>query len=113
MNDEEPIEHDFNLVDLEAQDEHKTLQQVIKEKYSHVMELKDNLARAKFIISFLEQENNQLKAKRLAMKKEKFKTKKQEMKGKELVEGQEKDQEQWVLQSLFRKKENKGHQWKN
>ena len=50
------------------------------------MELKDNFARAKFIISFLEKENNQLKAKQLAMEKEKFKSKKQEMKGKEVVD---------------------------
>ena len=41
------------------------------------MELKDNLDRAKFIISFLEQENNQHKAKQLIMEKEKFKAKKQ------------------------------------
>lgn len=76
MNDEKPIEHDFDLVDLEAHDENKTLQQVIKENYSEIMELKDNLERTKFIISFLEQENSQLKAKQLVMEKEQFKAKK-------------------------------------
>jgi len=50
------------------------------------MELKDNLERAKFIISFLEQEISQLKAKKLVMEKEQFKSNKQEMKGKEVVE---------------------------
>ena len=50
------------------------------------MELKDNLSRAKFIISFLEQENSQLKAKLLVMEKEQFKAKKKEMKGKAVVE---------------------------
>lgn len=63
LHDEEPIEDDSDLVDLEAHDERKTLKQVIKEKDSHLMELKENLERVKFIISFLEQENNQLKAK--------------------------------------------------
>jgi len=50
------------------------------------MELKDNLARAKIIISFLKQENNQLKAKQLVMEKNKFKAKKQEMKYKVVVD---------------------------
>lgn len=86
MHDEEPIEHDFDLFELEAHDEHQTLEQVIKEKYSHTMDVKDNLERAKFIISFLEQENSQLNAQKLAIEKEKFKVKKQEMKGKELVD---------------------------
>ena len=76
MHDEEPIENVFDLVDLEAHDEHKTLKQVIKEKDYHLMELKDNLERVKFIFSFLEQENNQLKAKQLVMEKGKFKAKK-------------------------------------
>ena len=50
------------------------------------MELKDNLERAKFLISFLEQENSQLKAKKLVMEKEQFKAKKQEIKGKAVVD---------------------------
>ena len=86
MHDEDPIEHDFDLVDLEAHDEHQNFKQVIKEKDSQIMELKDSFERAKFIISFLEQENNQLKAKQLVMEKEQFKGKKQEMKGKVVVD---------------------------
>ena len=86
LHDEEPIDHNFDLVYLEAHGEHKTLQQVIKDKDSQIMELKDNLERAKFIISFLEQENSQVKAKQLVMEKEKFKAKKQEMKGKKVVD---------------------------
>jgi len=43
LHDEEPTKHDFDLVDLEAHVEHKTLQQVIKGKDSQIMELKDNL----------------------------------------------------------------------
>lgn len=50
------------------------------------MDLKDNLEKAKLIISFIEQENSQLKAKQLVMEKEKFKAKKQEMKGNEVVD---------------------------
>jgi len=33
LHDDEPIENDFDLVDLEAHDEHKTLQEFIKDKY--------------------------------------------------------------------------------
>ena len=71
---------------MEAHDENQTLQKFIKYKYSQIIDLKDNFERAKFIISFLEQENSQLKAKQLVMEKEKFKAKKQEMKGKEVVD---------------------------
>lgn len=86
LHDEEPIEHEVDLVDLEEHDENQILQQVIKEKDSQIMELKENLERAKFIISFLEQEKSQLKAKQLVMEKEKFKAKKQEMRGKAVVD---------------------------
>ena len=92
MHDEEPIEHEFDLVYLEAHDEHKILHQVIKEKDSHIMELKDNLKRAKFIISFIEKENNELRAKQLVMEKEKFKVNKKEMKGKLVVDQEEIEQ---------------------
>jgi len=54
LHDEESIEHEFELVDLEAHDDNQTLQQVIKEKDSHIMELKENLERERFIVSFLE-----------------------------------------------------------
>ena len=64
MHDEEI---DFDSVDLEANEEHENLERIIKEKYSHIKELQDNLSRANFIISFLEQENNQLKDKELSL----------------------------------------------
>jgi len=53
LHDEKPIEHEFDLVVLEAHYENINLQKVIKEKDSQIMELKDNLERAKFIISSL------------------------------------------------------------
>jgi len=49
------------------------MQQIIKEKDSHIKELMENMARERFAISFLQQENNQLKAGQLVMQKEKFK----------------------------------------
>lgn len=89
LHDEEPIEHDFDLVELEAHDDHKTLQKLIKCKYYQIMDLKDYFERAKFRISFLEKENRQLKAKQLVMDNEKLKGKKEEMKGKEVVDDED------------------------
>ena len=60
MHDEEC---DFDLVELEASGNHENIERIIKDKYAQIKELQDNLARANFIISFLEQENNQLKEK--------------------------------------------------
>ena len=80
--DEEAIHHDIRIVDLESQYDHQTLKLVIRQKDSLIMELLDNVARAKFIISFLEQENEQLKAKQLLLEKDLFKTSMQDSKGK-------------------------------
>lgn len=92
LNDEEPIEHEFDIVDLDTHDEHQTLQQVIKENDCLTMELKENLERVKFIILFLERETSQLKAKQLVKEKEKFKVKNQEMKGKAMVDHEDTEQ---------------------
>jgi len=94
LHDEELIEHDFDLVDLDVANDLSTLQKVIKEKYSQIMELQDNLERAKFIISFLEQENNQLTVKQLMMEKEKFKMMRKEVKGKVVLEHDEHDEQE-------------------
>ena len=66
MHDEE---YEFELVDLKASEEHENLEMIIKEKDDQIEEHKNNLARANFIISFLEQENNQLKEKQLSLEK--------------------------------------------
>ena len=86
VQDEDLIEHEFELVDLEAAYEPSNLQQVIKEKDSQIRELMDNLATARFIISFLKQENSQLKAKQLIMEKEQSKVLQQGGKGKVVLE---------------------------
>ena len=56
-------EHDFDLVEFEASDEHENLERIIKDKDALIKELQDNLAKENFIISFLEQENHQFKEK--------------------------------------------------
>jgi len=86
LQGKELIEHEFELVDLEAAYEPSNLQQVIKEKDSQIRELMDNLATARFIISFLKQENSQLKAKQLIMEKEQSKVLQQGGKGKVVLE---------------------------
>jgi len=49
------------------------MKQIIKDKGSQIRELMDNMARARFGISFLEQGNSQLKAKQLIIEKEQAK----------------------------------------
>ena len=82
LHDEELIHHDIDIVDLEASEEHENLERIIKEKYAHIKEPRDNLARDNFIISFLEQENNQLKEKQLALEKSHFEASMHDVKGK-------------------------------
>ena len=77
---------DFDIVDLEASEEHENLERIIKKKNSQIKDLKDNLARANFIISFLQQENSQLKAKQLSLEKSQFKASMHDVKGKEVVD---------------------------
>jgi len=76
-------------VDLEVANEPSNMQQIIKEKNSHIKELMDNMARARAVISFLEQENSQLKAKQLIMEKEQSKMLQQGGKFKAVLEPSE------------------------
>lgn len=94
MQDQEVIEHDFELVDLVETYKKSTLKQAIKENDSQIRELVENLARARFIISFLEWENNKLKAKQLIMEKEKAKMLQQEVKVKEVLYHDEHDEKE-------------------
>ena len=54
------IHHGIEIVDLEAQDEATNETIFIKEKDAQIQALMDNLVRAKYVISYLEQENRQL-----------------------------------------------------
>lgn len=76
-------------MDLEVANEPSNMQQIIKEKNSHIKELMDNMARARAVISFLEQENSQLKAKQLIMEKEQSKMLQQGGKFKAVLEPSE------------------------
>ena len=91
MHDEELIHHDIDIVDLEANEEHESLQYIIKDKDAQIKELKENLARDNFIISFLEQENNHLKAKQLSLEKNQSQASVQDVKGKVVVDNEELD----------------------
>ena len=82
-------EHDFDLVDLEASEEHENLDIIIKDQYSQIKYLQDNLERANFITSFLEQENNQLKAKQLSLEKSQFEASMHDVKGKSVADSEE------------------------
>ena len=51
------IHHGIEIVNLEAQDEATNENITIREKYAQIQALMDNLARYKYVISYLEQEN--------------------------------------------------------
>ena len=52
--------HGMEIIDLEAQDEETIKDIIIKEKEAQVQALMENLERAKYVITYLEQENKQL-----------------------------------------------------
>ena len=74
MEDDEPeqphIHHGIEIVDLEAQDEATNKIITIREKDAQIQALMDNLARAKYVISYLDQENKQLSDKQVLMELE-------------------------------------------
>ena len=63
MEDDEPkqphIHHGIEIVDLEAQDEAKNENITIRGKDAQIQALIDNVAIAKYVISYLEQDNKQ------------------------------------------------------
>jgi len=83
------VEHELEIIDLEEENEISIMKQTIRDKDYQIKELEINMERAKFIISFLEQENSQLKAKESILEKEKAKLLQQIGKGKEIIESSE------------------------
>ena len=59
-HDDEPEQHDTEIIDLEAQERENVKDDIIQEKEAQIQALTDNLERAKFVITYLEQENKQL-----------------------------------------------------
>lgn len=57
---DEPEQHDIEVIDLEAEERETIKDIIIQEKEAQVQALMDNLERAKFVITYLEQENKQL-----------------------------------------------------
>jgi len=85
QHEEEDIhetEQDFDLVDLDENNDNEDISIVIKEKYALIKELKTNLKMSKFIISYYEQENQQLQAKHDTMEIQPIEEKREEMKSK-------------------------------
>ena len=88
--DDEEEERDFDLtkpneqeqhytqtIDLEAEDEETIKDIIIWEKEAQVQVLMDNLERAKYVITYLEQQNKQLSDKQVLMELEMLKVKRQ------------------------------------
>ena len=69
--------HGMETIDLEAQDEETIKDIIIQEKEAQVQALMENLERAKYVITYLEQENKQLSDKQVFMELELLKVKRQ------------------------------------
>lgn len=52
--DKDKVEHDFELIDLETEDQTTNMRQTIRDKDYQIKEFVINLGRAKYVISFLE-----------------------------------------------------------
>lgn len=69
--------HGVEIIDLEAQDEETIKDIIIQEREAQVQALADNLERAKYVITYLEQENKNLSDKQVLMELEMLKMKRQ------------------------------------
>jgi len=58
--EQQHIHHGIETIDLEAQDEATKENIIIQEKEAKIQELMDKLTKAKYAITYLEQENKQL-----------------------------------------------------
>ena len=89
IDDEEgkhETEHEFQLFDLNEEDEKKIINAVMKGKVVKISELQAILERAKYVIHFLEHENQQLKTKHVINEVKLFKAQKEAEKAKSLLE---------------------------
>jgi len=69
--------HGVEIIELEAQDEETIKDIIIQEKEAQVQALMDNLERANYVITYLEQENKHLSDKQVLMELEPLKVKRQ------------------------------------
>lgn len=83
---EEKFHLDSSMFDLNANEEHNLMEQVIMEKDVKRERIKDNLSKENFMISFVEQENEQLNVKQLILEKKEVYIGKEGIKGKEVMD---------------------------
>lgn len=69
--------HGMEIIDLEAQDEETIKDIIIQEEEAQVQAFMDNLERAKYVITYLEQENKHFSGKQVLMELELLKVKRQ------------------------------------
>lgn len=67
--------HGVEIIDLEAQDEETIKDIIIQEREAQVKALTDNLERAKYVITYLEQEKKELSDKQVLVELEMLKMK--------------------------------------
>lgn len=83
---EETFHLDSGMVDLKDNEENKAMWQFIMEKDAQRERLKENLSKTNFMISFLEQENQQLNVKQLILEKHEVYIGKEDISGKEVMD---------------------------
>ena len=67
--------HGVGIIDLEAKDEKTIKDIIIQEREAQVQDFEEKLERAKYVITYLEQENKQLSDKQVLMELEMLKIK--------------------------------------
>lgn len=86
QEDKHETEHEFQLTDLDEEDEDKITSAEIKGKEAKISELQANIEREKFVIDFLEQENQQLKSNQIINEVKTIKAQREAKKARALLE---------------------------
>lgn len=74
------------MADLEGHEKEKSPKQIIQEKEAEIIELKDDLAKENFMISFLEQENMPLEVNHIFISKPRVDLVADDDKGKRVID---------------------------
>lgn len=98
--------HGVEIIDLEAQGKETIKDIIIQEKEAQVQALMENLERAKYVVTYLEQENKQLSDKKVLMELEMLKVKRQSCKEAQVTltpveKDIEDDRETWLERVKF------------
>ena len=86
LEDKHETEQEFQLIDLDDEDEVRITNALIRRKEAKISELQYNIHRAQYVFGFLEQENQQLKTNQIISEVNIIKAKKEAERAKALLE---------------------------